>query len=301
MKKALIPAALLVPALFAAPPALAADGPPVREYKAIADKPVAEINPAKSYIIVQAESVTPLTFIRRPEQEDIDDYLRRRKAALAKAHDKWVKKRANWATEAAAWDKMSSSDRRGAARPVQPVEPTDANLAFPAIEQENMVSIGPLNRFAKSKERSVFLQMVPPGRYAFYGPVIIAPAAVIGTCLCMGSIQFEVKPGQIVNTGTMVGTWMAERAKAKAEGRPVPPFNTEFPGKMTSTSWVPPVAGDTVDPRLAAYTIVPADLRASGRVPNYFGLTIDRLTPVPGVLDYDRDRIIDVKAQKPAG
>ena len=42
-------------------------------------------------------------------------------------------------------------------------------------------------------------------------------------------------------------------------------------------------------------------LRASGRVPNYFGLQIDRLTPVPGVLDYDRDKIIDVKAQRPAG
>lgn len=296
MKQALIAAALLA----AASPGLAAEGPPVREYKAVADKPVAEIDPAKSYIIVQTETATPLTFIRRPEKEDIDDYLRRRKEALDKAHDKWGKKHAKWVQEAAAWDKMSSQDRRGAARPAEPVEPTDANLAFPAIEQENMVSIGPFNRFAKEKGRSIFLHMVPPGRYAFYGPVIIA-AGVGGTCLCMGSIQFEVKPGQIVNTGTMVGNWMAERAKAKAEGRPVPPITAEFPGKMTTTSWLPPVAGDKVDPRLAAFTIVPADLRASGRVPNYFGLQIDRLTPVPGVLDYDRDRIIDVKAQKPAG
>ena len=295
MKNALIAAALLA---AAASPARAADGPPVREYKAIADKPAAEIDPAKSYIIVQTETATPLTFIRRPEKEDIDDYLRRRKEALAKAHDKWVKKHANWVRDAAAWDKAGSG--RTGSRPVAPVEPTDANLAFPAIEQENMVSIGPFNRFAKEKGRSVFLQMVPPGRYAFYGPVIIA-AGVGGACLCMGSIQFEVKPGQIVNTGTMVGTWMAERARAKAEGRPVPPITTEFPGKLTTTSWQPPVAGDTIDPPLAAYTIVPADLRASGRVPNYFGLQIDRLTPIPGVLDYDRDKVIDVKAQQPAG
>lgn len=295
MKTALIAAALLAAATM---PAVAADGPPVREYKAIADKPVAEIDPAKSYIIVQTETATPLTFIRRPEKEDIDDYLGRRKEALAKAHDKWVKKQANWVRDAAAWDKAGSS--RTGPRPVKPVEPTDANLAFPAIEQENMVSIGPFNRFAKEKGRSVFLHMVPPGRYAFYGPIIIAAAAG-GTCLCMGSIQFEVKPGQIVNTGTMVGTWMAERAKAKAEGRPVPPMTTEFPGKLTTTSWQPPVAGDRIDPRLAAFTIVPADLRASGRVPNYFGLQIDRLTPIPGVLDYDRDKIIDVKAQQPAG
>lgn len=293
MKQALIAAALLA----ITPPALAADGPPIREYKPVADKPVAEIDPAKSYIIVQTETATPLTFIRRPERDDIDDYLRRRKAALAKAHDKWGKKHANWAQEVAAWDKSSVSDRRGAPRPAEPVEPTDANLAFPAIEQENMVSIGPFNRFAKEKGRSIFLHMVPAGHYAFYGPIIIAAAAG-GTCLCMGSIQFEVKPGQIVNTGTMVGNWMAERAKAKAEGRPVPPFTTEFPGKMTTTSWLPPVAGDAIDPRLASFTIVPADLHASGRVPNYFGLQIDRLTPVPGVLDYDRDKVIDLKTQQ---
>lgn len=299
MRTTLLAAALL--AATAASPALAADGPPVREYRAIADKPVAEIDPAKSYIIVQTEAATPLTFIRRPEKEDIDDYLSRRKEALAKAHAKWAKKHANWVKEAASWDRLSSSDRRGAPRPPQPVEPTDANLAFAAIEQENMVSIGPFNRFAKEKGRSVFLHMVPPGRYAFYGPVIITAAIGGGTCLCMGSIQFEVKPGQIVNTGTMVGTWMAERAKAKAEGRPVPPMTTEFPGKLTTTSWQPPVPGDTVDPRLAAFTIVPADLRASGRVPNYYGLQIDRLTPIPGVLDYDRDKVIDVKTQQPAG
>ena len=298
MKHALLVAALLAAPLTSPSPAFAADGPPVREYKPVADKPVAEIDPAKSYIIVQTETATPLTFIRRPDKEDIDDYLRRRNEALAKAHGKWEKKQANWVRDAAAWDKGGSS--RTGPRPVKPVEPTDANLAFPAIEQENMVSIGPFNRFAKEKGRSVFLHMVPPGHYAFYGPVIIAAAAG-GTCLCMGSIQFEVKPGQIVNTGTMVGTWMAERAKAKAEGRPVPPISTEFPGKLTTTSWQPPAPDDKVDPRLAAFTIVPADLRASGRVPNYFGLQIDRLTPVPGVLDYDRDKIIDVKAQRPAG
>jgi hypothetical protein len=297
MKHALLVAALLAAPLISPSPAFAADGPPAREYKPVADKPVAEIDPAKSYIIVQTESATPLTFIRRPDKEDIDDYLRRRQEALAKAHGKWEKKQANWVRDAAAWDKGGSS--RTGPRPVKPVEPTDANLAFPAIEQENMVSIGPFNRFAKEKGRSIFLHMVPPGHYAFYGPIIIAAAAG-GTCLCMGSIQFEVKPGQIVNTGTMVGTWMAERAKAKAEGRPVLPISTEFPGKLTTTSWQPP-APDKVDPRLAAFTIVPADLRASGRVPNYFGLQIDRLTPVPGVLDYDRDKIIDVKAQRPAG
>ena len=149
MKHALLVAALLAAPLTSLSPAFAADGPPVREYKPVADKPVAEIDPAKSYIIVQTETATPLTFIRRPDKEDIDDYLRRRNEALAKAHGKWEKKQANWVRDAAAWDKGGSS--RTGPRPVKPVEPTDANLAFPAIEQENMVSIGPFNRFAKER------------------------------------------------------------------------------------------------------------------------------------------------------
>ncbi len=64
---------------------------------------------------------------------------------------------------------------------------------------------------------------------------------------------------------------------------------------MNSIGWEMPVAGAAIDPRLAGYAIVPAELRAAGRFPNYYGLQIDRMTPIPGVLAYERDRIIDVK------
>jgi hypothetical protein len=29
-------------------------------------------------------------------------------------------------------------------------------------------------------------------------------------------------------------------------------------------------------------------------MPNYFGVLIDRLAPIPGVLGYERDRVIDL-------
>ncbi|HLL31602.1 MAG TPA: hypothetical protein VK403_11445, partial [Allosphingosinicella sp.] len=47
--------------------------------------------------------------------------------------------------------------------------------------------------------------------------------------------------------------------------------------------------------RLSGLPVVAADLRAAGKMPNYFGIEIDRLPAVPGVLAYERDKVVDVK------
>jgi len=49
-----------------------------------------------------------------------------------------------------------------------------------------------------------------------------------------------------------------------------------------------------IDPRLSAYKVVPATLKAAGPVPNYYGVQVDRLTAIPNILKYDRDKIIDL-------
>ena len=283
-------------ACVAAAPAVAGPLVTAADYKAVADKPVAEIDPALSYIMVRTLGPTALTFIRRPEQVEIDDYLKRRAAALVKAHGKWVKKHASWQSAAASWDKGSAETKAALPRPVEPVEPTDANLAFAPIERENMISIGPFNRFAKGKGEgsSVFLHRVPPGHYSFYGPVYTV-AQPAGTCLCMGSFGFDVKPGRIVDVGTMKLNWIAARAKAKEEGKPLPRTDMDLPDDINAVGWEPPVAGAAVDPRLATFTVEPGDLHAAGRVPNYYGVTIDRMSPISGVLAYDRDTVVDVK------
>lgn len=305
MSKRLLSVALIAGASLAIPAAPATALPVPGDYKAIGDTKTVVLDPAKSYLIVQTSSASsmysfPLAFIRRPEKADIDDYVARRKAALDKAHAKWVGKHAAWVKQAADWDKLSKQDRAGQPRPAEPAEPTDLNLAFPAIEQEGMIVIGPFNRFAKANGRSTFVHMVPPGRYAFYGPINVA-AAAFGTCMCMGTIEFEVKPGQIVNGGMMTINALAERARAKAEGRPMPRTEADLPPGLNTISWEVPVAGYAVDPRLSAYKIVPAELHAASRIPNYYGLMIDRLTAIPGILGYDRDRVIDERTGKPAG
>ncbi len=266
----------------------------------VRDKPAAEIVSGESYVIIQATAgssagVSMLTLIRRPEQADLGDYRTRRAAALTKAHAKWKKRLAAWESQRKYYLAEKAEGRAVPPPGKEPIEPTDANLTFPSIDLENMVAIGPLNRFSKMEGKSVYIHHVRPGRYAIYGPVTQLPQP-LGVCWCMGTIEFEVKPGSIVNAGTLRSVQAELVEKAKAAGATPPKTDFDLPGGASPYAWDVPVSGDPIDPRLAAFTIIPADVRAAGRFPNYFGVAIDRLGPVPGVLDYDRDRVIDVKA-----
>ncbi len=290
----------LAAASLAALPSAASAAPGQREFKSVGDKNPVTLDPAKSYLIVQTNSDSgmvsfPLAFVRIPDEADIADYRARRQAALDKAHAKWVKRHAQWKAEFTNWYRLEGSEKERTPRPVQPVEPTDANLDFTPLDLENMYQIGPFNRFAKDNGRSTFVTAVPPGRYAFYGPVNIV-AGGLGTCMCMGTIQFEVKPGEIVNAGMMRLSLPEERDRAKKEGREPPHDDFDLPETMNSIGWEVPQAGAAIDPRLSSYPIVPAELRAAGRFPNYYGAQIDRLTPIPGILEYERDRVVDVKS-----
>lgn len=283
-------------ALFAAVLPAAAAGADGDDYAPVGDKEVIALDPNASYVILQTNSDSSmfsfgLTLLRRPTDADRADYVRRRGEALVKAREKWERRHKDWAGNVAAWDRAKDG-QRPKKRPVEPVEPTDANLAFAPIDRENMVQVGPFERFAKKDGRSTFVHKVKPGRYVFYGPIIFNANGAGGTCMCMGSIEFEVPEKTIVHAGMVRLNWMDERAKAKAEGRPVPKTDLDLPPEMNAVSWELPRAGASIDPRLASYKIVPAQMRAAGPFPNYFGVGVDRITAIPGVIGYQRDRII---------
>jgi hypothetical protein len=287
--------ALLAAAILASPSALAALDKD--QFKAIKDTDSVVLDPKQSYVIVQTNSDSgmfsfPMTFLRVPGPAELEDYIVRRKAALEKAHAKWIKKHASWEKQNASWEKASKETRKSMKKPVEPVEPTDTNLAFTPIDIENLVTIGPFNRFSKRDDRSTFLHSVQPGRYVYYANVDIANPA-FGVCMCMGSFAFDVEPGQIVNIGMMMVNFFEMRQKAKAEGKPMPKDDGDYPEGVNVLSWEVPKEGATIDPRLANYRITPAKLQASGRYPNYLGLQIDRMSAIPGILEYDRDKIVD--------
>jgi hypothetical protein len=99
----------------------------------------------------------------------------------------------------------------------------------------------------------------------------------------MGSVAFEARAGEITDLGTILVKAPEQAAGQHAEG--IIPFNFEIR---------PATADMPVDPRLKDMIVRPADYRPVGKLPNYFGLTIDRLHQMPGVFRYDRDRIIDL-------
>ena len=82
----------------------------------------------------------------------------------------------------------------------------------------------------------------------------------------MGSVKFEVKAGEVTDLGKLAG-----------------------PDALT------PVSSDmNVDPRLAQWKVAPARYSPIGKLPNYFGVNVTRVQPIPSVIGYDRDRIIDL-------
>ena len=58
----------------------------------------------------------------------------------------------------------------------------------------------------------------------------------------------------------------------------------DLPDGMTSFAIEPAVAGAAVDARIGSFPVRPAVLRASGKMPNRYGIEVDRLTAIPGIL-----------------
>lgn len=280
MKRALVVAAA---ALSVAAPAFADKRPEFVKTKSIGDKPTVQLDPTQGHILLRSSRQMPLYLMRMPSVEDQAAYDALRAEAFAEARGKYAKKLASY--EAA---RKAAAPGQGGSAPDKPVEPTAANFEFTPFGMMAPVSIGPLNRFAKGEGgASTYLQAVTPGRYRVYGPIMPgANGAIVGACYCMGSVSFEAKAGEVVDVSVL----------AELDGEATPDGAPLFVGERKPGATPPPV-----DPRLAGMTVRPARFRPVGKIPNYFGLAITRLPAMPGVMRYDRDRVVDLTADAGAG
>lgn len=286
MKKLLLGALI---ALSLAVPAIAKEKAPVFvETAAVKDKPAVALNSAKAYVMLRSDIAVPLYLMKVPTADDQAIYDRFRADALAKAHEKYVKKQAEY--DAAVKDKASAP--KGSALPPlpdKPIEPTEANFQFTPFPLLAGVSVGPINRFAKADGGlSTYLQELTPGEYRIYGPLAMGPNGAMGSCFCMGSVAFAAKAGEIVDLGVIA-------AKANLTAKR-PEGDSSAPVILDGPFLVPADASAAIDPRLSGAHVAPARFRPVGKLPNYFGLTINRMPAIPGVMRYDRDRIVDLTA-----
>jgi hypothetical protein len=276
--------------------ALAMAGPTKADLKLLGpvkDTPTVQLDPNAAYILLRSPNPVPVNLFRIATPDEVAEYKARRGEKLAKAHAKWAKAHNIWKKDMVDWRKSPGTYKHPGD---EPVEPIDANLNYAALDQENLLGFGPLNRFAKEKGgTSTYLQRVWPGRYVVYGSVMVNPnGGGIGFCVCMGTIAFDAKPGEIVDVGLVKASatdaLTYPNMLNKAEPAEVAGLQD---GSITMMRWTLPGASLPVDPRLSSYKIVPASFKPAGPVPNYYGVQVDRMTAIPGVLSYDRDKIVD--------
>ena len=255
---------------------------PTEQFKA---KATVAIDPTKAYLLVRSPGVD-LKLLRVPTKAEIVTYQAERSEALNKARAKYVKKLKSYQSQLEIYEPTMAMPK-----PERPIEPTDANFAFRALESDNFVTIWGGRVFDRSGPETAHFIAVPPGSYRIYGQLLEMQNGASGFCLCMGTVQFDASAGMIVDMGT-IHYPMAEALRKKAQ----PSWNGLTPGKggLTAMRVEPANATVHVPAKLAGLPRVPANYRASGKMDNFFGVMIDRLTALPGVLEYRRDEVIDV-------
>jgi len=156
-----------------------------------------------------------------------------------------------------------------------------------AKEEPNVVVL--YGSYRDTANDRTYLAAIKPGTYLLAG-------VEFATSLCMGTVRFEAKAGTITDLGTIL--------TAKDDGpTDIPELAGHVRGEdlnVTPTPLVmglrPYAAGMEIPQTLSDLPHAAADYHAVGRFPNYFGTPIDRLAPVPGIIDYDKDGdVLDMK------
>ncbi|RNJ63772.1 MAG: hypothetical protein EDM03_05185 [Porphyrobacter sp. IPPAS B-1204] len=251
-----------------------------------------QIAPDMGYIYLTAPGRFAGSFIRVPDATDLEDYRKARSEAFARLMAEYDK-------DIARWTRRKASLRPGEQLPEEPVKPVETNFAFASIEQFFASSFGPTFVFSKDGGGYAYLEALKPGTYIWYGPAFLGKQGYLGQCYCMGTVKFAVAPGVITNLGNMLFAlprWEEDR------GAPTPQIK-ENSGLNGFVIDLPQQSG-TVDlampSALAAYPSVVPEFSAVGKINNFYGQMIARIAPIDGVIAYDRDRVIDLRAQDDA-
>ena len=246
-------------------------------------KEVVAPEPGSAYIYYRAtDAKIAVVFLRTVTEAQRAEYLKKREAALAAAHEKYLKKLTSW-------EESMRQGGVGAAGP-KPVEPTEQSFAFPAAELDNLFYADPGRVFLNEKPHYAYLLRVEPGEYTFYGPInqFAQPMMDTSLCMCMGSVRFTAEAGKIVDLGE-IGTESTPAAETLSDKTAL-----QFHWRIDPT-----LALSRLPDRLPKIPVMKADFRAADKIPNYLGIRIDRLVAMPGVLAYQRDRVIDLRGDVP--
>ncbi len=274
-------------AAFALAP-LSAQAQAVEEKNVLSGK--TKLDPALGYLFVQASSRSQGVFLRVPDDATRDEYQKDWDEGFAKAKKKYQSALKTWENDVV----IAKSTK--AKLPPRPEEPARESFSIGAIELRDMIGYGPMFVFSKSETQFTYLTAVKPGTYIYYGPMFYAAGLVpTGICYCMGTVKFDVKSGIVTDLGNSL----------IAAPRIAPPYDVQVQAMLKMAeerrakgkeAYMPPTEVlYGVPASLSALPSVRAELQASGKLNNYFGTVLSRLPPIPGVLGYRRDTVLDLR------
>jgi hypothetical protein len=240
------------------------------------------VDPQRAYIFFRSRDRVPYRLLREITDTERAEHVARQAERLATARAEYSR-----LLEIYRRGRETCLDPRFPCRvPDRPTAPIEAHFSNPP-ELSNFVDVAIRPRLTAADGWSGYFLSVRPGTYSFYGQMTVdVQAGALGVCLCMGSVRFEARPGQITYVGEVQGPQATEDAPD------VDSFQL-----VHAMSIRPHSASMPMPERFAGLNVVSAELRAADKKPNYFGVMISRMAPVEGVLGYRRDEVLDLRAQ----
>lgn len=177
--------------------------------------------------------------------------------------------------------------------------PTDKEMEVydeskPPIENIHNLHIADMGKsYENSGAMKTFLVEAVPGDYILYG---FGWRNILYTCLCLGTVSFTGKAGEISDLGTLL---VAEAFKPSdipelASATNMGPSMNGYTGTLAAA--IRPASTSTPPPsQLAGKPIMPARFHAIGKFVAENALGINRLVPIPGILGYDKGAVIDLQ------
>jgi hypothetical protein len=178
-----------------------------------------------------------------------------------------------------------------------PPEPMLDNFEFTWDEAVNIENADLGKPYLKGAAEQAYLIELRPGDYVVYGASfggILRPG--LHVCFCLGTVGFTAKAGEI----TDLGYWLSDVVKMRSNipelaaesnfGPSSDPFLVLIGGTV-----VPATSGLAVPAGIPAAAVKTAQYGAIGRYFNPGTMGLNRLVAVPGVLGYDRGKVIDLR------
>jgi hypothetical protein len=248
--------------------AQAADAQPRDQYD---PRDQVTIDSARSYVFYRTNLRGAMLLLREVSDSDREAT---RIASFTRARATYERRQAQWERSRVRCQREPTPDC-----PERPQEVTLETFPDPAPDSSRWVEIWWQPRFTAGDEGNSYFRALEPGSYILYGNVMLGNnGSGMGVCLCMGSLRFEARPGEIVDLGEIRYT--------------VDPTPGRTERGVTVVPYAPTM---TVPARLAGLPRAPAEFHAAGKLPNYLGVEIERHPALAGVLDYERDQVIDVR------